>query len=254
LIRFYFKQICIKYPDAHVNYVDALDYWLSYGVSTSKVFVTRNSPDTEMMKHVHNKIKEMPLLLQINRFRLIHVGRLVQWKQVDLLLRAVEILKKSYSNIELLVIGSGPDENDLKHLAKKLEIDGSVIFLGGVYDPIDLGRYFRESAIYVLAGMGGLSINEAMFYGKPIICSECDGTERFLVREDFNGKYFQVGDLNDLVQKITFLFDRNEDIQRMGENSKKIIEHEVNVRTVVDGYVSALNYVTNQKYLIENNI
>ncbi len=252
LINFYLKEIRIKYPDAHINYVDALEYWSSYGVAPTKIFVSKNSPDTDMMRGVLKNIKEMPLLLSRNEFRLIHIGRLVEWKRVDLLIRAVAELKESYKNVELLVIGAGPDENNLKLLANQLDLDKSVIFRGGIYVPEDIGRYLRESSIYVLAGMGGLSINEAMFYGKPIICSECDGTEKFLVRDGFNGKYFEAGNQTDLVQKIAFLFDRKEDVERMGKNSQRIIDEEVNICTVIDGYVRALNFVTGDRYSIQN--
>ena len=51
-------------------------------------------------------------------------------------------------------------------------------FEGSVYDPVRLGQYFLSSQIFVQPGMGGLAINEAMCFGKPIICSICDGTER----------------------------------------------------------------------------
>lgn len=63
----------------------------------------------------------------------------------------------------------------------------SIRFIGAVYDPEKLGAYMNESTVYVLAGMGGLSINDAMTYGMPVLCSVCDGTERDLVIDGKNG-------------------------------------------------------------------
>jgi len=57
------------------------------------------------------------------------------------------------------------------------------------------------SSVYVLAGMGGLSINDAMAYGLPVICSVCDGTERDLVTHHGNGLFFRENNVVDLSVK-----------------------------------------------------
>jgi hypothetical protein len=75
------------------------------------------------------------------------------------------------------------------------------------------------------------------------VCSTCDGTEKFLVREGFNGAYFMDNNFIDLGEKITNLLKDEQRLVKMGENSVKIIEHEVNIKTVVDKYIEAINYV-----------
>jgi glycosyltransferase involved in cell wall biosynthesis len=95
------------------------------------------------------------------------------------------------------------------------------------------------AGIYVLAGMGGLSINEAMCFGKPVICSVADGTEKRLVKEGMNGHYFESGSLEDLVDKITLLFHEPEKISSMGLASREIIEKEINIHTVLGNYMEA---------------
>jgi len=96
--------------------------------------------------------------------------------------------------------------------------------------------------------MGGLSINEAMIYGKPVVCSVADGTEKKLVRDNFNGKYFEKGNLEDLVEKLDFLLSNPKIIEDMGKNSEKIIREEINIHTVIKGYIRAFNYVTKNKF------
>jgi glycosyltransferase involved in cell wall biosynthesis len=187
-------------------------------------------------------------ILPANRFRIIHVGRLVSWKRVDLILNAAAALKYRFPAIEVLIIGDGPKRNELEKLAESLGITENVRFIGAVYDPVLLGRYYKASSVYVLAGMGGLSINEAMIYGKPVICSAADGTEKKLVRDNFNGKYFEKGNLENLVEKIDFLLCNPKLIEDMGKNSQKIILEEVNIHTVITGYIRAFNYVTRNKY------
>ena len=238
------RRRLLNLPDAHVNYVEAIEYFSGYGVAREKIFVTRNSPDTELLFRARHEIETGPSVLPNNPYRLLHVGRLVQWKRVDMLLRAFALVKEQFPGAELLIIGTGPEEATLKDLANEFRISSSVSFLGGIYEPKILGQYYLASSLYVLAGMGGLSINEAMCFGLPILCSVCDGTEKVLVREGVNGRYFREDDHDDLVDKITWFFQNPEESMRMGFHSEEIIHKDVNIKTVVRGYIDALNFVS----------
>jgi glycosyltransferase involved in cell wall biosynthesis len=231
-------------PHAHVNYIDAaVDIFASYGVPRRRVFVIRNSPDTDRLLAIRESLERQGTFLPPSDHRIIHVGRLVAWKRVDLLLRALARVRVRFPDAELVVIGKGPQEQAWQQLAACLQLNGAVRFVGGVYDPVELGRYLMASSLYVLAGMGGLSINEAMCFGLPVICSVCDGTEKFLVRDGVNGKYFKEGDVEDLAAKITGLFQDPLTMREMGRRSISIIEQEVNLHTVIDGYAAAIDYV-----------
>lgn len=235
-----------NHVDAHVNYVEAYELLGSYGIPREKIFITRNSPDTDLLLSVKDSLAGTPPILPHNPYRLLHVGRLVAWKRVDMLIRAFSRVREHFPEAELLVIGTGPDEAALKKLAQDMKLGTSVIFTGGVYDLQLLGQYFMATSLYVLAGMGGLSINDAMCFGLPILCSVCDGTEKILVREGINGRYFRDGDEDDLVEKIIWFFDHAGQLQEMGRKSEEIIRNEVNIHTVINGYMNAFHYV-NQK-------
>jgi glycosyltransferase involved in cell wall biosynthesis len=168
---------------------------------------------------------------------------LVKWKRVDLLINVIAVLKNKFPRIELVVIGTGPEKTELENLAKSLKLENNIKFIGGVYKAKELGQYLSASSIYILAGMGGLSINDAMCFGKPVICSVCDGTEKKLVRNNYNGFIFKEGDLDDLASKIDYLFSNPEKITQMGLNSERIIKDEVNIHTVINGYVRAFEYI-----------
>jgi glycosyltransferase involved in cell wall biosynthesis len=57
-------------------------------------------------------------------------ARLVEYKGIDDLLKAGQILKKLGVNFEIHIIGNGPDEKKLKQLAQKLDIAKKVRWLG----------------------------------------------------------------------------------------------------------------------------
>ena len=95
--------------------------------------------------------------------------------------------------------------------------------------------------------MGGLSINDAMAFGLPVICSVCDGTEKKLVKEGYNGIYFREGDTLDLTEKIRYLWKQPDLLEKMSQNSLHIIQNEVNIYTVIGEYKKAFDYVMKNK-------
>ncbi len=245
----YVRKIYYNLMDAHVNYVEeAYDIIGSYGVNKRKIFITYNSPDTDIMYAAKERIKQLPPVLPPNPHRLLHVGRLIKWKRVDMLIDVFNRLKKDYPSAELVIVGNGPEEANLKKQVQDLGLMDSVQFTGAIYDTETLGRYFTAASIYVLAGLGGLSINEAMTFEKPVVCSECDGTEKKLVREGYNGRYFKEGDAQSLYQVLKQLIGNTQQLAQMGKRSEEIIRKEVNIHTVIKGYVDAFNYVTDNKH------
>lgn len=260
-LGFYIKHLILreirkiyyrKVIDASICYADiGYDICTSYGLEKEKVFVSWNSTDTDELFEAAETIKGCEPVLEPNQNRIIHIGRLVKWKRVDLLLEATAKLKKDFPDIELVVIGQGKEKDNLIKKTDELGLNNNVNFVGGVYGEVELGRYLTASAIYVLAGMGGLSINQAMAFGKPVICSIADGTERILVRNGFNGYYFENADANDLADKIKLLLGEPSKVKKFGENSLSIVKNEVNLYTVINEYIKALNYITNYEFQIE---
>ena len=242
------RKYYYSFIDLNLHYVeDGYSVLKSYNVPKEKIYITYNSPDTDELFSARTKVEKSTPILSENKHRIIHVGRLVKWKKVELLIQAVARLSTEFLAVELIIIGDGPELSNLKELSKKLEVENKIIFIGSVYDPIILGQYYKSSAVYVLGGMGGLSINEAMVFGKPIICSVCDGTEKKLVREGVNGFYFNQGDLESLIEKLSQLFRDEKKILDFGENSVKIIMNDVNINSVVGNYISAFKKLENSK-------
>ena len=238
------RRVLFRSVDAHVNYVEAgREVFGSYGVASQRIFVTRNSPDTDEMRRA-----EMTLLGSDDspvrgRWRILHVGRLVSQKRLDLLLDAFPAVREKFPHAELVVVGDGPERVPFEARAVALGISEAVRFVGAVYDPLELGRQFLSASIFVLPGLGGLSINEAMFYGLAVVCSSGDGTEQFLVREGYNGTFFRQGDSSSLAAAILRLLADQDELVRMGARSRDIIDREVNIGTVVEGYLRAFRYV-----------
>lgn len=238
------RKKCYASAAGTLNYSTvAYDIIPSYGVPRERIFVTYNSTDTDALMRVRDQVIKSSPILPPSSQRILHIGRLVKWKRVDLLIDAFAIVHKKHQKSELVIIGNGPELDNLKKQASELGLGDSCKFVGAVYDPAILGAYMYESTVYVLAGMGGLSINDAMTYSMPVICSVCDGTERDLVKHGENGFFFKNGDSNDLADKIDTVISSPEMAASMGEKSFKIINEQININTVSNRYIDAFNKI-----------
>ena len=243
LFTMYIRKFVYKRVDATINYAScAYDILPSYGVRKEQIHVTYNTPDTASLMGLREKVESTPPLLE-KKQRILHIGRLVKWKRVDLLIDAYAKIYSDFPNSELLIIGNGPEMENLQKQVEQLQLDERVVFVGAVYDPFTLGRYMYESSVYVLAGMGGLSINEAMCYSLPVVCSVCDGTEKDLVQDGVNGYYFAEGDADSLAGCIKKLLLNPESMKQFGEESFRKIKDEINLDTVSTRFVEAFGRV-----------
>lgn len=241
----FIRRFLYKRADAALCYATTgYDVLPGYGMPREKIFVTYNSTDTAALYDTFGKVRSSPPLLPANKHRILHIGRLVKWKRVDLLIEAFAGLAPIFPDAELVIAGDGPELEYLKEQAKKAGVEGRTLFAGAVYDPFELGRYMHESSVYVLAGMGGLSINDAMTYGLPVVCSVCDGTEKDLVTDGFNGYFFKDGDSASLTEKLTAILSSDKLRKAMSEASMEIIREKINMDTVSGRYMDAFKSVS----------
>lgn len=246
------RKYCYARVAGTLNYsTAAYDILPSYGVKREQIHVTYNSTDTEALWREKAAVLAAPAMLPPSERRLLHIGRLVKWKRVDLLIEAFARTLTQYPDAELVIVGNGPELDNLKKQAASLGLPlrskeengvdgrGCVRFIGAVYDPKELGAYMNEATVYVLAGMGGLSINDAMTYALPVVCSVCDSTERDLVTDGRNGLFFRDGDADSLTEKILQLLASPQECRRMGQESERIIREQINIDTVSERYLKA---------------
>ena len=83
--------------------------------------VIGNPYDEKVFHHLPDVIRDKTI---------VFVGRLVSDKGVDLLLRAVEMLKRDGLVVDLTIVGSGPEQANLRKLASELGLDSQVTFAG----------------------------------------------------------------------------------------------------------------------------
>lgn len=108
-------------------------------------------------------------------FRLISVGRLVEQKGYDRLVRISNRLKNAGVSFELLILGEGKERNKLEQYIKENELENTVFLLGFQNNPY---KFMRSSDLFVCSSRSeGFStvVTEAVVLGLPVISTECAG-------------------------------------------------------------------------------
>ncbi len=117
------------------------------------------------------------------------IANLKAHKRIDLLLSAVDRLRRDVPDVRVVVVGAGPLEGELRRLSTRLDLDHVVTFTGFREDAPRIASAFD---VFVLSSEHeGLSIAliEAMALGKPVVVTDVgglsevvtDGEEGFLV-------------------------------------------------------------------------
>jgi glycosyltransferase involved in cell wall biosynthesis len=136
--------------------------------------------------------------------RLLCVGRLIPIKGHIVLFRAFAEARRRVPSLRLDIAGRGPLEPALRALAKELEIEDAVHFLGYV---VPVQRAIEEAAIVVVPSMGegfGMVALEAMERARPVIAAEIGGLGE-LVEEGVTGLLVPPGEAEPLAEAIVRL-------------------------------------------------
>ncbi len=115
--------------------------------------------------------------------RFVYIGRLVDWKAVDILLDAFAAARqKTHAHLE--IIGGGPEAMALQAHATRLGLlsDGAVTFTGFLPQP-QCARRLQEADVLVLPSLmecGGAVVLEAMAMALPVIATDWGGPADYL--------------------------------------------------------------------------
>lgn len=125
-------------------------------------------------------------------FNIVFVGRLAKEKNVDLLLQGQKDIIAKNKNVNLIIIGDGPDMEEYKETAKKYGIDSNTYFAGKVPWE-EIPKYYHVADVFATASTSetqGLTVIEAMAASVAPICID-DESFRNTVVDKLNGRIFK---------------------------------------------------------------
>ncbi len=140
---------------------------LKEGIDKTKIHVLYNSLDYQNQKVLRGKIGDSSFVRNYfgnDKPYVLFMGRLTSSKKIDIMLYALK-------NIEcnVIVVGDGPQRENLENLVSELSLEDKVWFYGECYDESMNAQLIYNSVLLVSPGNIGLSAIHAMTYGTAAI-------------------------------------------------------------------------------------
>lgn len=155
--------------------------------------------------------------------RVVSVCRLIPWKGVDVILRAMARVLEDDPHVHYDIVGDGPERAMLERLAKDLGISGAVTFHGmvkpsRVRDLVDGASVFIQHSV-TIPGLGretfGLSVIEAMARARSVIVSRHGGMAETVIHGE-TGFHVAERDVDGLADALGRLLSDREMLHAFG--------------------------------------
>jgi len=211
------------------------DYYKHYGVSPLRLFRTPLPIDLDIYEDAwaqHDKLRNVireKYHIKSNTIVISMVGKFERRKCQSDLIDAIKHLPLGVSNIVLLLIGSGPLEQELRNLA--MSINQDQIIFSGFINPVDLPSYYATSDIYCHVSdydPHPLAISEAIFMSCPVIASSSVGSigPTDDIQVGANGLVYPTRDKQALADSLRRLTENPHMRKSFGESSRNIGIHQ----------------------------
>lgn len=226
------------------------NYFSTLGVPLEKIFIMPNVSNISIKNEDYVNKERIKETLNIGSKKVIlYVGRLRKRKGIIYLIEAFSKLKKERNNIVLIIIGRGECRDELESLSENLNIKDSIYFRDYVEDEL-LPAYYLLCNICVVPsinyGMGDpwvFIVNEALYFGKPVVATNAVGAAFDMIKDGENGFMVPEKDSYALYSAMKKILSDPVLEMKMGEESKRIIEDGFKYEHMVDGFSKAVRYV-----------
>ena len=208
-------------------------------------FKTHDEENIKMVKEKHNLD---------GYFVITYVGRIAQEKSIDLGIEGFAELLKRRNDVKMMIVGGGPQVNDLKELADKLKIVEHIEFVGPV-SPDLVPAYYQASNAFVSASLTetqGLTYIEALASGIGVFARFDKPLEEIIIDNE-TGFIFE--DAISFAEKVDTYIEMSEgEKTRLRSNIDAVLypyDLQVFAKSVLSVYEKAIDRYFG-KYVIES--
>ena len=203
---------------------DTKDYLIKKKIFSKKKCHVLKDPiiNLQNLNYLKNDQLEKKLL---KKKYILNIGRLVSQKNQSFLINAFKKILEFDNEYILIILGEGELENKLKNLAKKLQIEQKILFLGHVENVF---KYLKNAKYFVLTSRWedpGFVLLESAFARTCIISADCPNGPREILENGKGGFLFKSGNLESFLS--VFL-----EAEHIGENIKNKKKLEVLKKTL----------------------
>jgi len=184
------------------------------------------------------------------KYDIVYVARLEKNKGISNLVEAVAILKKIKPDIKLLVIGQGPELENLKFKIKNLKLDNNVLLAGWLNGPEDVAHLLNQSRVFMNPSFneGGPRVAlEAMACGLPVVTTPV-GLMVDIIKDGENG-FLCDWEPQLMADKINKMLDGTELQERCSKAGLELVQRFERKQAIAD-YAEALAEISKKRLLV----
>jgi len=214
----------------------------AWGVGSTKGRVVHNGFDwSRLDSSAHDGDSETAAEGRVDAIMtIVMIGRMVPARDFRVVIAAARLLREAGGRYRFLLVGHGPQRNELMAEAADLVPDGAVTFP----DPgIEVIRHVRSADVGVLMtdprwAQEGCSnaIMEYMACGLPVLCG-ASGGNREIVDDGHTGFLIPSADARALAQRLEYLREHREQCRAMGIAGQRRIESHFSIERMVGRYL-----------------
>jgi glycosyltransferase involved in cell wall biosynthesis len=202
------------------------------GVSASKIFRFPYAADNAYLAERAKQFRQdrdrvlSDLSISSAAFIVLGVLKFVPRENPMELLRGFLLFHEKFPDSALILVGAGPLEREMKAYIAASKLAGSVRLVGyAKYS--ELPRWYAISNVFVHPAIWecwGVSVNEAMACGLPVVASSSVGSSYDLIQDAANGYQYPSGDVKALADCLTRIASRPDRGSELGECSRRLIK------------------------------
>lgn len=219
---------------------------INEGANKDKVYFVRNGINLSRFSFKERKKVDK------NNIKIGFLGRVVKIKDVKTFIKAADILKKHYPNIEFLIAGPTDEDmeyfNSCKDLVHAVKLDNNLKFIGSV----QAENFLQTIDIMVLTSLSEgqpLVIGEANACGVPCVVTDVGGSAEMVL----GGADDTIGP-SGIVTKSVNPIQTAEAIKKLIENEKFYNECSKNGGKRVTNFYNERTFLTKYREIYKNNI
>jgi len=153
----------------------------------------------------------------------LFIGRLAKEKSVDVIINGMRELTKKIPSCKLLIVGDGPERENLQALAMEIGLGKTIVF-AGEKPYADIGKYYQMGDVFVGASLTetqGLTFAEAMAAKIPVV-AKYDKNLDGIIEDEINGRLFYKDE--ELAEILSQVLMNKEEAMLMVKNAYDGIE------------------------------
>jgi len=191
---------------------------LAWGIKEERITVIYSSLHKIEVSGNKDTLRQQ---LQYTYPTIVSSGRLVPWKGFSVLIEVIANLAKEHPQISLIVVGDGPERNNLEEKVSALKISKHVRFVDSISKDA-LGATVKAADVFVLnTSYEGLShqLIEVMDLGTPIVTTNVGGNPE-LITDGVNGYLVEYNNSEALEEAILRVLNHPESVERMIQSAR----------------------------------